>query len=565
MNATLQTHSLRIFRAEFKNILQCIAKFGDELQVQATHNELTLSAVNSSKSAFCLFILDAGTFFHRYELTGSAAEGGGGIKCKLLVKSVLSVLGRGTQSQNVDALQLQIVDADGVAPTRKKKVQLRRKDAGRGRADSEEYEEDELDEGRSSLQAKLILVLHCKHGVLKKHSLNLSPCECLIAEVDPSASPNNFTVPARTLKDWIEHFSVSSGTATITTSSGGGSGGSLIKYENELGWYFAQNEIKVKTLEANRPPAMRQYLSTEIKIAPDEFDEYHVDDGPVQLAFPLREFRASFHLAEQWGIPIDVKFGKALDPLVVNIDVGGVRGEFIMATIESDAFPADSLNGKQPGKVKAELKAGSVNQRKQQAKLKPTGDAVNQTNGNRNGTTSNKRKRTSLALVEGQPPGAIPRQQQTDQPDASVDPGADQEAEHAGPSHHDSQHMNLEQEFDFDPDFQPNGTLHPAEGVLPNNDAASRSVSKGRSLFFSTQEDDDDADKTAERQALMQQSQAEVDALDPEALRQMMDDDPDVTMEAGEESYLGPTQPGIEHESRQGSGNRRSYHALFDD
>lgn len=38
---------------------------------------------------------------------------------------------------------------------------------------------------------------------------------------------------------------------------------------------------------------MRQYLSTEIKIAPDEFDEYFVEDGPVQLAFPLREFRVS--------------------------------------------------------------------------------------------------------------------------------------------------------------------------------------------------------------------------------------------------------------------------------
>lgn len=53
--------------------------------------QLSLSAVNSSKSAFCLFLLDAGTFFHRYELTGPAAEGGGGIKCKLLVKvSLLS-------------------------------------------------------------------------------------------------------------------------------------------------------------------------------------------------------------------------------------------------------------------------------------------------------------------------------------------------------------------------------------------------------------------------------------------------------------------------------------------
>lgn len=36
---------------------------------------------------------------------------------------------------------------------------------------------------------------------------------------------------------------------------------------------------------------MKQYLSTEIRIAPDEFDEYVIEQGPVQLAFPLREFR----------------------------------------------------------------------------------------------------------------------------------------------------------------------------------------------------------------------------------------------------------------------------------
>jgi hypothetical protein len=269
--------------------------------------------------------------------------------------------------------------------------------------------------------------------------------------------------------------------------------------------------------------------------------------------------QASFHLAEQWGIPIDVKFGKALDPLIVNIDVEGVRGEFIMATIESDAFPVDALNGKQQGKVKAEIKPGSADQKT----IRSTSHDTNQTNGERHRTTGSKRKRTSLSLVEGQPQDDPPRKQQTDQLDVSVNPEVDQEAEHVGPSHHDSQHMNLEQEFDLDPDFQPNGTLHLAEGGLPNDDEASRSIKNKQPLFFSTQEDDDDADKTAERQALMQQSQAEVDALDPEALRQMMDDDPDITMEGGEESYLGPTQPAMDDESRKESGNRRSVSRAF--
>lgn len=150
------------------------------------NHQLSLSAVNSSKSAFCLFLLEADKFFHRYELTGEAAQGGGGIKCKLLVKvsvpsvavirtivptctrtskSVMSVLGRGNQSQSVDTLQLQIIDAQGVAPTRRRKPPLpRRKGLQRVRDQVADEEEDELDEGRASIQAKLVLVLNCKHG-----------------------------------------------------------------------------------------------------------------------------------------------------------------------------------------------------------------------------------------------------------------------------------------------------------------------------------------------------------------------------------------------------------------
>lgn len=67
----------------------------------------------------------------------------------------------------------------------------------------------------------------------------------------------------------------------------------MIKYENELGWYFASGEVRVKTMEANRPASVRFGLATEIRIAPEEFDEYVIERGPVQLAFPLREFRVS--------------------------------------------------------------------------------------------------------------------------------------------------------------------------------------------------------------------------------------------------------------------------------
>jgi hypothetical protein len=89
----------------------------------------------------------------------------------------MSVLGRGNQAQSVDTLQLQIVDAEGVAPTRKRKPAPRRKGAQRARNDVEDEEEDELDEGRASIQAKLVLVLNCKHG--KSSQRNFGTCSSL--------------------------------------------------------------------------------------------------------------------------------------------------------------------------------------------------------------------------------------------------------------------------------------------------------------------------------------------------------------------------------------------------
>jgi hypothetical protein len=66
---------------------------------------LSLSAVNSSKSAFCLFVLDAETFFHRYELTGEARRAGRGKSASCSSRWVLSsslsaglVQMRGTES-----------------------------------------------------------------------------------------------------------------------------------------------------------------------------------------------------------------------------------------------------------------------------------------------------------------------------------------------------------------------------------------------------------------------------------------------------------------------------------
>ena len=50
-----------------------------------------------------------------------------------------------------------------------------------------------------------------------------------------------------------------------------------------------------------------------------------------------------------------VKFGYALDPMLVPLDIEGVRAESVMATIESDVFPPGEQTVK-TDKVKSEPK-----------------------------------------------------------------------------------------------------------------------------------------------------------------------------------------------------------------
>jgi cell cycle checkpoint control protein RAD9A len=114
---------------------------------------------------------------------------------------------------------------------------------------------------------------------VKKHSLHVGATEFLRAEVDPDTTPSTFTLPARTLRDWLDHFSVALG-------PGGGGPSGPIRGESQLGWSFGKNEVRVKSWEGGA-----KELSTEIRVDKGEFDEYWVEEDKVELALPVKEFR----------------------------------------------------------------------------------------------------------------------------------------------------------------------------------------------------------------------------------------------------------------------------------
>ena len=120
--------------------------------------------------------------------------------------------------------------------------------------------------------------------MVKKHSLHLGISKFLRAEVDPRSTPSAFAISARALRDVLDHFS-------LATGSGFGASSAIPKADNQLGWMFARDEVRMKSWEGGQST-----LSTEIKVDVGEFDEYWVEDDRVDLTVPMKEFKVSFIL-----------------------------------------------------------------------------------------------------------------------------------------------------------------------------------------------------------------------------------------------------------------------------
>ena len=119
-------------------------------------------------------------------------------------------------------------------------------------------------------------------GVTKKHSLHLGTTEFLRAEVDPNSTPSSFSISARALRDMTDHFS------SVAGFNGGRDGSSSTRSENQLGWMFGKNEVRLKSWEG-----AHHALSTEIRVDVGEFDHYWVEVDRVDLTLPMKELGVS--------------------------------------------------------------------------------------------------------------------------------------------------------------------------------------------------------------------------------------------------------------------------------
>ncbi|ESK96675.1 cell cycle checkpoint control protein rad9a [Moniliophthora roreri MCA 2997] len=291
MQVTFDSHALK----PFTRALTCLSRYGEELTIYATPETLSMSCTNSSKSAYCRFRYSR-QFFSKYRLGNNRVnnEGVETVTGQLMAKALLSILRHHSGDSSLERCEISIVDA----------------------------EETEEAEDEDSLESRLVVRLHCKHGVVKTHKLLMLTPTSLMAPPPPDSTNESFLkIGPRAMREIIEHFPLAKGA----------------KADPQLIWNFGETDVRVKSLESSIDSKGKAQLLTELTIPSDEFDVYHLDAYPIALAFHLREFNATIAFTEQSSLTLDLRFTDPAAPLFIDVEGDCFEVLFVISTSQVQA------------------------------------------------------------------------------------------------------------------------------------------------------------------------------------------------------------------------------------
>jgi len=297
MQATLSVAALK----PFIRALTCLSRYGDDVVISANPEHLSLSATNSSLSAYCCFKYGR-RFFSRYKFRdGVAQDGVQDVKGQLLAKTFLSIIKHRTIEKTMERCEFTIVEATDL------------------------YDQSEPDEDQDTLECRLIIRLHCKHGIVKTHRLPLLvPTSLLSPGTSDPLAESHLTIGPRAIRDITEHFPNARGA----------------KSDPQLVWTFGDTEVEVKSLESSIDTRGKVQLSTELTISADEFDVYDVYATPTIISFHLREFNATIIFAESMGLCLDLRFTDPAAPLFIDVESDELECLFVISTSQYGGLAA---------------------------------------------------------------------------------------------------------------------------------------------------------------------------------------------------------------------------------
>ncbi|KAJ5666211.1 Rad9/DDC1 [Penicillium maclennaniae] len=285
------------------DILICLSKFSDTVAIEAEHDLLRLSALNSTKTAFASFVCEKELFFEAYSFDArkairspSSTTAGDRFYCQILLKALLSVF-RGRVDRN--------------------------KDAAVERCDMELHEDPQ------ETECRLTIKMICGLGVIKSYKLTYEPASIQHAVFDRSRATNQWTADPRFLKQIIEHFSLSAEQLDIYSDSGKA--------------VFTSFTTKI----TDGKEVLKCPVHTSVAADKRDFEEIQIEDN-MHIAINLKDFKAVVAHAETTNATVTARYTQPCKPLQLAYDFDGVNAEFTIMTrgeVEGETAPASSRAG----------------------------------------------------------------------------------------------------------------------------------------------------------------------------------------------------------------------------
>ncbi|TCD69521.1 hypothetical protein EIP91_007451 [Steccherinum ochraceum] len=299
MQASLEPTALKtplLPLPDLTKALTCLSKFGEDLILQANPERLLFHTSNSSATAYGR-VMYRSHFFTRYRVGDQDATRNGGFAFDEEGE------GEGEEMPSVDG-QLQTKALLGILKFRsvEKVVQRCELSIVTGEPPSTG---STADEDHDSLESKLIVRLHCKHGVVKTHKLLLGePSKHMAPGIPDSLEQSRLCIGPKAIRDLIDHFPLSKSA----------------KSDPQLIWSFSDEDVQIRTQESSLDSRGSAQLSTELTVAAEEFDTYAIYISPIVIAFHLREFNAAIAFAESCDLTLNLRFTDPADPLFIEAE-----------------------------------------------------------------------------------------------------------------------------------------------------------------------------------------------------------------------------------------------------
>eukprot|EP00045_Choanoeca_perplexa_P004919 m.41492 g.41492 ORF g.41492 m.41492 type:complete len:429 (+) comp12837_c0_seq2:66-1352(+) len=290
MECCIGSHELKIFA----RAVHCLSKIGEDVNFEVKSDTLELRAVNQSRSAFAFFSF-AHSFFEFYHLTSKSPQPDGTgcrLGCKALLASFKSLK---AINQSVERCFITL-------------------------------SEDE---------ARLIIKLQCRHGIVKTHQLFFEDCETLCAMYDKASCRSVVSGSPQTIIEGVANFQAGLEEMTIRAT----------RDKLELSNY----------VEIGPDSESSECLSTHLSLDPSEFSQYEVRKE-VSLVFCLKELKALLVFVDYVSEPLSMHFGRGGQPIIFSQEARSHRVEFVFATLDNggdedddDDDMADSQTHQTPG------------------------------------------------------------------------------------------------------------------------------------------------------------------------------------------------------------------------